>query len=76
MKFEWKSDHRKVLDKIHFDFDIDGELTDDQVLEIDDKVTDYLQMHGLGEDNEGHTTVNPTGRICEHIIDYMLDCGA
>lgn len=75
MKFEWKPEHRKVLDKIHFDFNIDGDLTDEQVLEVDDKVTDYFQMHGLGE-TDGHTTVNPTGRICEHIIDYMIDCGA
>lgn len=75
MKFEWKPEHRKVLDKISFDFDIDGELTDDQVLEIDEKVTDYLQMHGFGGTNE-NMTVNPTGRICEHIIDYMVDCGA
>ncbi|MDE7399664.1 MAG: hypothetical protein K2N06_09075 [Oscillospiraceae bacterium] len=75
MKIEWKPEHRKVLNKISFEFDIDGELTDEQMLEIDDKVWDYLQMHGLGNSG-GHTTVNPTGRICEHIIDYMVDCGA
>ncbi len=75
VKFEWLSEHRKILDKIHFDFDIDGELTDDQVLEVDDKVTDYFQMHGLGE-ADGHTTVNPTGRLCENILGYMVDCGA
>lgn len=75
MKIEWKPEHRKVLEKIHFDFDINGELTDEQIIEIDEKVWDYLQMHGLGEAN-GHTTVTPTGRICEHIIDYMVDCGA
>lgn len=75
MKFEWEPKHRKVLDKIHFDFDIDGDLTDDQVLEIDEKVSDYLQIHGLGE-ADGHTTVNPTGRLCEDILCYMVDCGA
>lgn len=75
MKIEWKPEHHKVLDKIHFDFDVNGDLTDEQILEIDEKVMDYLQMHGLGEAH-GHTTVNPTGRICEHIIDYMVDCGA
>lgn len=73
VKFEWKPEHRKVLDKIRFDFDVSGELTDEQVLEIDDKVTDYFQMHGLGED-DGHTTVNPTGRLCEDILGYMVDC--
>jgi len=76
MKFEWKPEHRKVLDKIHFDFDINGELTDEQVIEVDEKVTDYLQTHGFCDDADGHTTVNQTGRICEHIIDYMVDCGA
>lgn len=75
MKIEWKYEHHKVLDRLHFDFDINGDLTDEQVLEIDDKVSDYLQMHGLGE-ADGHTTVNTTGRLCEDILWYMVDCGA
>lgn len=75
MKFQWQPEHRKILDKIRFDFDIDGNLTDDQILEPDDKVTDYFQMHGLGKSN-GHTTVNPTGRLCEDILGYMVDNGA
>ncbi len=75
MKIEWKPEHRKILDKIHFGFDINGELTDDQIIEIDDKVSDYLQMHGLGE-ADGNPTVNTTGRLCEDILWYMADCGA
>lgn len=71
-KLEWQPEHFKVLDKIKVDFDVKGEMTDEQVLELDEKVSDYFALHGLGGDKE-HTTVNPTGRICESILDLLSE---
>lgn len=68
-KVKWQPEHFKILDKIKVDFDVNGEMTDDQVLELDDKVYDYFAMHGIGKNDD----VTPTGRICESILDLLSE---
>ena len=68
-KVTWQPEHFKILDKINVDFDVNGEMTDDQVLELDDKVYDYFAMHGIGKNDD----VTPTGRICESILGILSD---
>lgn len=68
-KIEWQPEHFKVLDKIKVDFDVRCDMTDEQVLEIDEKVSDYLAMHGFGKNDD----ITPTGRICESILDLLSE---
>lgn len=68
-KIEWQPEHFKVLDKIKFDFDVRCDMTDEQVLEIDEKVSNYLAMHGFGKNDD----ITPTGRICESILDLLSE---
>lgn len=68
-KIEWQPEHFKVLDKIKVDFDVRSDMTDEQVLEIDEKVSDYLAMHGFGKNDD----ITPTGRICESILDLLSE---
>lgn len=68
-RIEWKPDHFKILDKIQINFDVNSNMTDNQVLELDNKVCDYFAMHGIGKNDE----VNPTGRICESILDLLSE---
>lgn len=68
-KIEWQPEHFKVLNKIKFDFDIKCDMTDEQILEIDEKVSDYLAMHGFGKNDD----ITPTGRICESILDLLSE---
>lgn len=68
-KLDWKPEHFKVLDNIKLDFDVKGSMTDEQVLEIDEKVSDYLAMHGFGKNDD----ITPTGRICESILDLLSE---
>lgn len=71
MRFPWSEAQKKCLDKMKITFDYNGDLSDDEILELDDIVTDYL-MRNCISDGE----VTPTGKICESIIDTMVDCGA
>ncbi len=68
-KIEWKPEHFGILNKIKVDFDVKDELTDEQVLELDEKVSDYLAMHGFGKDDN----ITPTGRMCESILDLLSE---
>ena len=68
-KIKWKPEHFRVLDNIKVNFDVNSCMTDEQIIELDDKVSDYLAMHGLGK-NDG---VTPTGRICESILDLLSE---
>ncbi len=68
-KLEWQPEHFKVLDKIKVDFDVKGEMTDEQILELDEKVSDYFSMHGIAKNDD----VTPTGRICESILDLLSE---
>lgn len=68
-KIEWQPEHFKVLDKIKVDFDVRCDMTDEQVLEIDEKVSNYLAMHGFGKNDD----ITPTGRICESILDLLSE---
>ena len=68
-KIKWKPEHFRVLDNIKVDFDVNSCMTDEQIIELDDKVSDYLTMHGLGKNDD----VTPTGRICESILDLLSE---
>lgn len=68
-KLNWKPEHFKVLDNIRLDFDVKDNMTDEQILELDEKVSDYLSVHGIGKNDD----ITPTGQICESILDLLSE---
>jgi hypothetical protein len=46
---------------------ITAPLTDDEINEIDEKVSDYFTNHGIDEKDE----VNDIGMLCESIMDIL-----
>ncbi len=68
MKINFTENQLELLKKIDFDFNLTDDLTDEQILEIDDKITDYFALKGLESD-----TVNDIGVICESIIDLLSE---
>ena len=67
MKFN--SEQSALLRKIDPNIDLTNELSDDFLLELEDKVSDYFALHCLANKNQ----VNDTGRICEEIMDILAD---
>lgn len=67
MKLNFNKEQIELLNKIGFDFDVTSELSDDEILEIDDKVSDYFAYNGLSDKDE----VNDVGSICESIMDIL-----
>jgi len=56
-----------LLNKIGFSFDVAEELSDDEILEIDEKVSDYFAYHGIATNDR----VNEIGLLCESIMDIL-----
>lgn len=71
MSFPWSETQKKCLEKMNIPFDFNSDLSTDEILKLDDIVTDYMMMNCISNDE-----VTPTGRICESIIDTMVDCRA
>lgn len=68
MKINFTANQLDILKKIDFDFDVNDDLTDEQIVEIDEKVSDYFARNGLDAD-----TINDVGIVCESIIDLLSD---
>lgn len=68
MKMNFAEEQIELLNKIGFDFDVSGELSDDEIMENDEKVSDYFAYHGINNDE-----VNDPGLLCEGIIDIIGD---
>lgn len=71
MSFPWSEVQKKCLEKMDIPFDYSSDLSEDEILKLDDIVTDYMMRCCISNDE-----VTPTGKICESIIDTMVDCGA
>jgi len=67
MKLNFNEKQIELLNKIGFDFDVTGDLSDDEIMEIDEKVSDYFAYYGLDEND----SVNDTGLLCESIMDIL-----
>ncbi|MBS4958153.1 MAG: hypothetical protein KHZ99_14045 [Clostridium sp.] len=67
MKLNFNKEQIELLNKIGFDFDVTSELSDDEIFEIDDKVSDYFAYNGLSDKDQ----VNGIGLICESIMDIL-----
>lgn len=52
---------------LHFDFSNPEQLMDDEWIQIEDTVGDWLILHGLDEQYDP----TPTGELCESILDKL-----
>lgn len=68
MRINFNKNQLELLSEIPFDFDVTDDLTDEQIIEIDDKVADYFALNGLEYDK-----INDVGAICESIIDLLSE---
>lgn len=64
---EWNENQIKILDRLKLDFDPSGKLTDDQIVALENAVSEHLALHGIGVNDD----VTPTGIICESILDAI-----
>ena len=58
MKLKFNGEQTTMLNRIGFAFDVTGDLSDDQVIELEDRVGDYYNTHGFDADGE-YTEVEP-----------------
>lgn len=56
-----------LLKKINLDYDYENKLTEQQIIDIEDKVSDYLALHCLDDDYKP----NEEGKICYNILDNI-----
>ncbi len=66
MKIKFDSVQIKLLEKLNLDFDIHNDLSDDNIEELDNKVSDYFSFNCINSDD-----VTEEGLICESIIDKL-----
>ena len=69
MKLPFEKRHIDAAKEMGVAFDISGDLSDAEIVELMDTTAHNLMAHGFDED------YNPTeqGRICEEILDIVGD---
>ena len=68
MKIDFTEKQLGVLRSSGLTFDLDEDLSEEQLLEMDEKVSDYFAYHGIEGDD-----VNEVGVVCESILDIIAD---
>ncbi len=68
MKMTFTEKQWDVLRSAGLSFDPGEDISDDQLFEMDEKVSDYLVNHGVSGDE-----VNATGVVCESILDAIAE---
>ena len=66
MKIDFDNKQIDLLNKIGFPLSLSEDLSDDDILLIDEKVSEYFQLNGIDNDK-----VNDIGMVCESIIDCI-----
>lgn len=67
MKFTFTDEEIEVMQKAGITFDVTKNLDSEDLLEIDDLVSEYLMYEGINEDD----TLNEDGVICEQIMEKL-----
>lgn len=67
MKIRFSDKQRELLKRIDLPFDVDADLSDDEICILAESVADYLEVYGL--DSQYEPTVE--GAICESILDLL-----
>lgn len=69
MKMKFTPQQCDIMQKMDIRFDVRGNLDENQLLDLDTVVTDYLIENGIEEDE----TVNEEGKICESILKMLAE---
>lgn len=67
MKLKLNSEQTRLINKILPQIDLDSDLTDDELILMEDELGDYLTLHCLDEDYEP----NREGIVCEDILEIL-----
>lgn len=65
MKFCFPKDQAEFLQSV-LQVDPDRDFSDDEQLELEDRIADHLQMYGLADDGE-----NEIGTMCANILAFI-----
>lgn len=68
MKMVFTEKQLDVLGNAGLSFSPGDDLSDDQLFEMDEKVSDYLVDHGIDGDE-----INEIGVVCESILDAIAE---
>lgn len=68
MRLDFNNEQLKLLENMEFDFDVSGNLSEEELEVLDESVSDYLVTHGLDGDD-----VNQVGIVCESILDMIAE---
>lgn len=68
MRLDFNNKQLKLLENMEFDFDVSGNLSEEELEVLDESVSDYLVTHGLDGDD-----VNHVGIVCESILDMIAE---
>ncbi len=64
--FSWTEKQKNLLQKMDLPFDFTN-VDETNLADFEEAVGEYLQLHGIGDDDE----VNDSGLICETILDEI-----
>ncbi len=64
--FSWNEKQKSLLQKMDLPFDFTN-VDETNLADFEEAVGEYLQLHGIGDDDE----VNDSGLICETILDEI-----
>lgn len=69
MKLTFNDEQRKLLNKIVPNINLDSDLTDDELIEMEDELGDHLTLHCLNKEYEP----NREGVICEDLLEILAN---
>lgn len=69
MKINFSSEQVELLRKMDIPFNPLSDLTDEEILMLDEIVCEYFSFNGVKENDE----VNHLGLICESILDLIAE---
>jgi len=69
MEIKFSEAQLKVLKKLGLNYNSTQDLSEDELIDLEERVGDYLTLHCLDEDYEP----NEEGKICESILDLLTE---
>ena len=69
MKINFSSEQVELLRKMDIPFDPLSDLTNEEILMLDEIVCEYFSFNGIKENDE----VDQIGLICENILDLIAE---
>ena len=68
MTANFSKEQKAMLEKVGVRSSFDSDMSENEVESFVDKVSEYLQLHGLSDNG-----LNKEGQICEDILNLVAD---